>query len=252
MNYQQLFLPCLYLWRVICRLACSRMEALPLLQQASYTHSQMCVCLICDPSHGALLFGSFAPSAGLWITTRRRMKIAAAIKFSSHYCLCAIIHHVHTELLLLLMLPWCCAGVTLSVLKGVWQVSPTALYWLHVKPKSRHLLLSPLLFASYLTHFFLVFCWLSLSWFLTAGLVYLRQFDICECLLWAYVCICFRFPISVFYEHRSYRWSSVPSSASSGWSCWKSYSLLLLVLIFLPFAFLLLFGSPSAPFPLLK
>lgn len=104
-----------------------------------------------------------------------RMKIAAAIKFSSQCCLCATIHLVRTELLLL-MLPWSLHRGHAQRCKerGVWQVSPTALCWLHVKPMSRHLLppsVSPLRCSHHCLlrtslAFFLVLCLLSLFCFL--------------------------------------------------------------------------------------
>lgn len=121
---------------------------------ATHTLTQTCASDLW-PQSWSLLFSSFAPSVSLWITTRHRMKIAAAIKFSGQYCLCAFIHPARTELLLLLMLPWSCTGGTLSVARGFWQVSPTALYWPHVKPMSRHLLppsVSPLCCSHHCLH----------------------------------------------------------------------------------------------------
>lgn len=82
------------LWAAFSFLACSRIVSdfrELFLAAGTHLHTLPQTCASDPwPQSWSLLFGSFAPSAGLWITTRCRMKIAAAIKFSGWYCLCAV------------------------------------------------------------------------------------------------------------------------------------------------------------------
>lgn len=210
------------------------------------------------------------------------MKIAAAIKFSGQYCLCAIIYPVRTEPLVLLMLPWSCTEGTLRVSKGVWQVSPTTLYRLHVKPMSRHLLPPsfspslhsaapttvcivphslPFFFFAHSTHnFWYIYLWISVISQISSYFSSWNYFKTtCDWISHKYVCV---HPF-LFYKYSNVtgdvqylrpRWWRIPPHLVwiiEGFTFFFFF-FFYWVLIFLSFAFLLLFGSPSAVFPLLK